>query len=206
MRKNKVAFYTSILALILPALSMADSEVSSSELKVDTAAKKTIKIEAERAVSINLGRSQISQLESGNQKLFNNENILGIGFQRFLSNRYSVNVNMNFAFNSEGEQSYYSGAVLGTYHRPIFNDKTVFRAAAGLSFSEYQFSGPLVSNSYKTSWLEGVGSLGIEFKIRKDLSILSSLDVRQAGFSSINNETVEGTSFMIQPIGLVFYY
>jgi hypothetical protein len=204
MKNNKLAFYTSIL-LLAPVLGFAQAESTSSQLEINPDSHKAVKIEGERAVSVNVGRSQIGNLKADGKKQFQDENTFGVGFQRFLSNRFSVNVNMNFGFNGEGEQSYYTGGIQGTYHRPIFNDRTIFRAAAGLNFSEFQFSAPQ-NNSNKAAWLEGVAALGVEYKLRKDVSILSSFDVRQAGFSNINNETVEGTSYTIQPIGLVFYY
>lgn len=206
MRENKVVFYSGILLLLFPLLSFSQPNGSSSLLEIDTENKKTIKIESERAIMLNLGRSQINRLETGNQLSFSDQNIFGVGFQEYFSNRYSVNVNMNFAFNEDGEQSYYSGMLLGTFHRPVFNDRTILRAAGGLSFSEYQFSGALASSSIKASWLELVGSIGIEFKIRKDLAILSTLDTRQAGLSSINDQRVKGRSFTFQPVGLIFYY
>lgn len=208
---SKLSFYTSILAIFTVFSSLSQAAEMAAEAtsgKIDTKSRETIKIEAERSITVSLGRAQLSGLTNpdGKGQNFENENYFGVGFQQFINSRYSVNASMNFAFNSRGEQDYYNGAVQMTYHRPLSGDKLNFRASVGMSFSQYQFSNANRVNRNQVSWLEGIASTGIEYKLRKDISILSMAEVRQSGISSIDNQNVEGTSFAIQPIGLMFYY
>lgn len=199
--------WTSILSFVFPALLWAQS--STSEINPDS--RETIKIESERALTVTLGRTNISNLTFNDNKIFSNENSLGLGYQHFISNRMSLDANMNFTFNREGEQTFYAATVMGTFHRPLYQDKLNLRAAMGLSFSQYSFT--YQENSVRTlagknqvSWLSGVASLGLEYKITSDLSLQSSVQLSQAGLSELDNDAVKGTSFMLQPIGITFYY
>ena len=196
-----------ILVLLLPWICQAQS----SQVEIDPSANETIKIDSERAITVTLGRSHLNELTFNGNKIFTDENSIGAGYQHFLNNRVSVDASMNFAFNSRGEQSYYSGTVLGTFHRPLYKDELNLRAAMGLSYSQFQFSA--LRNSVRdlagknqVSWLEGVVSLGLEYKLFPDLSLIASTQYRQAGLAEVSNNSVEGSSFIIQPLGLNFYY
>lgn len=203
----KIVKNTSIALFFMPFVLMAQT----SQVNIDPKANETIKIEAEKALSVSVGLSNIESLKFQDAQVFTDESTLTVGFQQFLSNQISVDVGMSFAFNSRGEQSYYTGSVLGTYHRPLYKDILNLRAGMGVNYSQFRFSAKKSSlrervGKNQVSWLEGVAALGLEYKLYPDISLLSGLQFRQAGFSELNDNLVEGSSFVIQPIGLNVYY